>query len=210
MRKFHNGLKFYFAFIVFIFSTTQRIFSQDIADPELRKELLKRVDQDQAIRNDWIKKGVTKADKTIIDRMVSIDKDNTEWLKTVIQKKGWPSNKLVGKEGSQAAWLIIQHADLEFQKQMLPLVESSYKSGDLPGSDYALLLDRVLVGEGKPQIYGTQAEDFNKWEGEEPVMKPVADEANVDKRRAEVGLPPLYEYKTQLKYIYFPKEQKKP
>jgi len=184
--------------------------TQDIGEPELLKELLKRVEQDQTIRNDWIKKGITQPDKTIIDRITIIDKDNTEWLETVIQKYGWPSNKLVGKEGSQAAWLLVQHANLEFQKQMLPLVEGAYKSGDLPGSDYALLLDRVLVGEGKSQMYGTQTEDFKKWEGKEPIMKPIADEGNVDKRRAEIGLPPLSDYKALLKNIYSPEGKKEP
>jgi hypothetical protein len=80
----------------------------------------------------------------------------------------------------------------------------------LSGQDYALLLDRVLVGEGKPQVYGTQAKRFEAWKGREPVLEPIEDEGNVDKRRAEVGLPPLSEYREMLKQMYFPQDKGKP
>ena len=69
-----------------------------------------------------------------------------------------------------------------------------------------MLLDRVLVGEGKPQVYGTQGKRFEDWKGKEPELEPIEDEANVDKRRAEVGLPPLAEYVKFLKQMYLPEE----
>ena len=59
--------------------------------------------------------------------------------------------------------------------------------GDVDGADVAYLTDRVLVGEKKPQRYGTQLEA-----GFKPC--PIDDEKNVDKRRATVGLGPLAEY----------------
>src|SRR5437588_687342 len=107
-------------------------------------------------------------------------------------------------------FLLVQHADLAFQKEMLPLVEKAYRSGGLSGQSYALLLDRVLVGEGKPQVYGTQAKRFEEWKEQEPTLAPIEDEANVDKRRAEVGLPPLSEYRELLKRMYFAQSQRKP
>lgn len=73
----------------------------------------------------------------------------------------------------------------------------------MSGQSYALLLDRVLVAEGKRQVYGTQA----KLKGKEFVPDPIEDEANVDKRRAEVGLPPLSEYLRVLKQVYFPQDK---
>jgi len=42
------------------------------------------------------------------------------------------------------------------------------------------------------------------------VLQPIEDEANVDKRRAEVGLFPLSEYRELLKKMYFPQEKGKP
>lgn len=44
---------------------------------------------------------------------------------------------------------------------------------------------------------------FDSWIGGEPVLAPIDDEENVDRRRAEVGLPPLEEYREQLRRLYF-------
>jgi hypothetical protein len=142
--------------------------------------------------------------------MKVIDAANVERMKAIVNQYGWPGPELVGHDGSEAAFLLVQHADLAFQQKMLPLVEKAYRSGGLTGQDYALLLDRVRVAEGKPQVYGTQAKRFAEWNGPEPTLQPIEDEANVDKRRAEVGLPPLAEYKEFLKRMYFPPAQRKP
>ena len=51
----------------------------------------------------------------------------------------------------------------------------------------ATSVDRVRVSEGKPQVYGTQFHEVDGvW-----VPQPIEDEANVDARRKNVGLPPL-------------------
>lgn len=184
--------------------------AQSVANPALRKELLRRVEQDQAIRDEFIKKGVERPDQSVLDRMGAIDASNTARMRAIVREYGWPTPSLVGRDGTEAAFLLVQHAELAFQKEVLPFVEKAYRRGELSGQDYALLLDRVLVGEGKPQVYGTQAEPFKDWEGQEPVLAPIEDEANVDKRRAEVGLPPLSEYRVMLKQMYFPQSKGKP
>lgn len=178
-----------------------------VASPALRKELLERVERDQAIRNEMIRSGVTHPDAKIEARMMEIDSANTARMKEIVKQYGWPGPELVGVDGTEAAFLLVQHAEHEFQKQMLPLVEKAYREKKLQGQDYALLLDRVLVAEGKPQIYGTQAKRFDQWKDKEPVFDPIEDEANVDKRRAEVGLFSMAEYRRLLKQIYFPKEK---
>jgi hypothetical protein len=58
-----------------------------------------------------------------------------------------------------------------------------------------------------PQVYGTQPKPFEQWKEGEPAFHPIADESNVDKRRAEVGLSPLAEYREFLKQMYHPKRQ---
>jgi hypothetical protein len=179
-----------------------------VADPALRTELLKRLERDQAIRNEWIKKGVNTHDPTLETRMQDIDTGNTARMKEIIKQFGWPGPELVGEDGAEAAFLLVQHAEYAFQKAMLPLVRDAYRAHKLSGQDYALLLDRVLVREGKPQVYGTQAKPFDKWNGKEPVLEAIEDEANVDRRRGEVGLPPLAEYLVMLKQLYFPNDKK--
>ena len=188
----------------------QTTSAQSVANPTLRQELLQLVEQDQAIRNELIKKGIEHPDESVLARMKVIDAANTERMRAIVRQYGWPGPELVGQDGTDGAFLLVQHANLVFQKEMLPLVEKSYKSGKLSGQSYALLLDRVLVGEGKPQVYGTQAKRIEEWKGREPVLQPIEDEANVDKRRAEVGLFPLSEYRELLKKMYFPQEKGKP
>lgn len=82
----------------------------------------------------------------------------------------------------------------------MPLVRASVEAGDLERRTFALLEDRVLVGEGKPQVFGTQlfrSETTGKLE-----FYPIEDESNVDLRRQEVGLEPLSEYLEDIRELY--------
>ncbi len=175
-----------------------------VSKPALRQELLERVAKDQAIRHELIAKGAEHPDPAVLERMRAIDASNLARMKEIVREHGWPGPELVGRDGSEAAFLLVQHADLGFQEEMLPLVEAAYKRGELAGQDYALLLDRVRVGQGKPQVYGTQARPPSEWKDGEPALEPIEDEAHVDERRAEVGLPPLAEYLKLLKTTYSP------
>ena len=170
----------------------------EIGLPELRRELLDRSKRDQDIRNALIKSGAENPDPKIRDEMRAIDRENTERMKAIVREHGWPGPELVGRDGTQAAWLIVQHSTPEFQKQMLPLVKQAYLNKKLSGSNYALLLDRVLVHEGKPQVYGSQG----RWENGVLGLQPIEDEANVDQRRAEVGLGPLADYLKGMRAMY--------
>ena len=188
----------------------QTASNQSAGNPALRQELLERFEQDQAIRDEYIKKGVEHPDPAVLARMQATDDANTERMRAIVRQYGWPGPELVGQDGTEAAFFLVQHADLALQKEMLPLVEKAYKKGELSGPNYALLLDRVLVGEGKRQVYGTQAKRFDEWKDRKPVLEPIEDESNVDKRRAEVGLMPLAEYLELLKQAYFPQDKGKP
>lgn len=178
--------------------------------PRLRQELLKRVSEDQRIRNELIRKGIDHPDPTLLDQMKKIDATNTTRLKVIIKQHGWPGPKLIGRDGTDAFFLLAQHADPAFQEKVLPLLQTAYRRGILTGQNYALFTDRVLVQSGKPQIYGTAAKPMDQWNGREPVFQPIEDEANVDKRRAAMGLMPLSEYREFLKQLYFPSEKPKP
>jgi hypothetical protein len=210
MRKLTHITNLCFVLLLLSNSQAQEAGNPSVKEPALRRELLERVEQDQAIRNERIRKGVEHPDDAILARMRAIDTANTERVKAIVRQYGWPSPELVGRDGAEAAFLLVQHADFAFQKKMLPLVEKAYRSGGLSGQSYALLLDRMLVGEGKPQVYGTQAKGVAEWKGQEPVLEPIEDEANVDKRRAEVGLFPLSEYRKMLRQLYFPQAKSKP
>jgi uncharacterized protein len=170
-------------------------------DDALRAELLRMVKEDQEARKEAIKASAD--DSPAHRKMVEIDRRNTARMKEIIEKYGWPGNSLVGEEGAHAAWLLVQHADREraFQKRCLTLLEGAVKEREAAPVDLAYLTDRVRVAENKKQVYGTQ---FRQVEGKlEPY--PIEDEKNVDRRRKELGLPPLAEYRRVIEEMYKPK-----
>jgi hypothetical protein len=111
----------------------------------------------------------------------------------VIEKHGWPGKSLVGWDGAQGAFLIAQHAveDLDFMTKCLGLLKEAYKTGEVEGEWVALMTDQLLIlKEKKKQRYGTQLMP----KGGKLVPHPIEHEANVDKRRKELGMPPLADY----------------
>lgn len=168
--------------------------------PELRAELLKRMASDQQARMDLIKKYNGMIPAAAMDEMKKIDAENTAWIKPLMKQHGWLGYSLVGADGATAAFLLVQHtADAEFRKSSLELLQKAVKDGEARGDQLALLTDRFLVSEGKPQRYGTQTKVTKDGKFE---MPPIEDEANVDKRRAEVGLGPLAEYVESMRQRY--------
>jgi hypothetical protein len=71
-----------------------------------------------------------------------------------------------------------------------------------------MLEDRVLVRKGKKQIYGTQVHSGPDTGGK-MVLDPIQDEAQVDERRASVGLMPLKEYLKHFGMEYHPPRREK-
>lgn len=166
----------------------------------LQKQLLDMGGEDQKIRNELLKLGWKNAPKELLERLRQIDQSNTDRLKDIIKEHSWLTKHLVGVEGVGAAFLIIQHSpDTAFKEEMLPYLEQSYLSNDgISGQQLALLTDRVFIAQGKAQIYGTQA-DLS--EGK-VVFSPIEDEANVDKRRKKMNMPPLEFYRKLMEEMY--------
>jgi hypothetical protein len=86
------------------------------------------------------------------------------------------------------------------QRALLPLILGAARVGEARPADAAFLEDRVLVADGRPQRYGSQA----RWPegGGALTLEPIADEACVDRRRASVLLGPLADFVKQLGIAY--------
>jgi hypothetical protein len=140
----------------------------------------------------------------LTQEMQAVDERNLAQLVAIINQYGWPGRSLVGKAGATTAFLVIQHADPATQQKYLPLLRTAATQGELEKSALALLEDRVLMGQGKPQIYGSQLTanmDTKKYE-----LYTIEDEAHVDKRRAAMGLEPLADYAKRFGLDYQPKK----
>lgn len=166
-------------------------------DAPLRDALLQREAKDQAAQHAAVAAGG--GDAWAQPKAVSVE--NATWLKATVAEKGWPARSRVGSDGAKAAWVIVQHADHDpaFQAAMLPLIEKAAKSGEADLADYALLTDRVLLAQGKPQRYGSQFKENADGVFE---LQPTADMDSLDDRRREMGLQPLAAYKAVLAEAY--------
>lgn len=171
------------------------------AKPALRAELLKMSEADQAARHAAIDAGFK--DKSLNDKMTEVDKVHTRRLHAIVDASGWPTRSMVGEDGATAAWLLLQHADLDpdFQERCLRLMEPLAAAGEASPRDLAYLTDRVAVNRGRPQRYGTQWQEV----GGEFVPQPIEDPERVDERRAAVGLDTLAQNKARMNEAYKPK-----
>ena len=156
-----------------------------LQEPGLRRELLDMRRNDQAIR-----RGESLPELADMG-MGDIDAVHTARMKEIVAAHGWPTRSLVGGDGARSAWLLVQHADADpaFQRQCLDLM-NELAAEQVSAVDVAYLTDRVLVNEGKHQIYGTQ---FWIVDGQ-LVPRPIEDEAGVEARRTQIGMVSMQDY----------------
>ncbi|MFK3980352.1 DUF6624 domain-containing protein [Micromonospora sp. NPDC050397] len=168
-----------------------------MAENSLAKELVVRMDRDQQARSELPRQPNNYDDWA---RVEIVDTENTAWLKSVLDRHGWPRRSEVGDEAANAVWLLAQHADRdpEFQRRCLGLLERAVRDGEASTVHLAYLTDRVLRAEGKPQVYGTQF-----WhdpdDPEKLTAQPIEDPAQLDDRRRAVGLAPFVEYEALMR-----------
>lgn len=116
-------------------------------------------------------------------------------LEAIVVKHGYPSFKQVGEASSNNFWLLVQHADAypAFQRQVLQLMLPQVQSHNANPRNYAYLFDRIAENAGQLQEYGTQVTYKGPGIGKaEP--RSLRDPANVNKRRAAIGMETLEQY----------------
>ncbi len=158
-----------------------------ILQPELRADLLRRRDVEQEARFAYLD-ARDRGEEPDWAPVRAIDQDNLAFLIDVIGRHGWLASNLVGPDGASACWLMVQHAPLEYQDTWLPLMEQAVRDGLAEPGELVYLQDRVNMGHGRRQTHGSQS--WGTRAGEVRLW-PVTNPANLNARRAEVGLPPL-------------------
>ena len=165
-------------------------------DPTLRNELLAMAADDHDVRSELVASG------ELFDgyhpRMAIVHARNAALLEGIVDERGWPGRKLVGDDGAEAAWLVLQHAIAHprLQRKCLLRLKTAAAAGDIPWSHVAFLDDRICCFEERPQRYGTQFD----WDASGELSPlPLQDPHRVDEFRAGVGLGPLAERTEQLR-----------
>jgi len=180
----------------------------DATEPALRDELLAMLEEDQRHRRELgeaLKNGAdlqSPAIHKLQEAQGEIDRDLLAKLTRILDTHGWPSNAQVGLDARMAVFLVLQHAPTEVQEKYLPMARDAARAGNLEPSSLAMLEDRVLMGRGRKQKYGTQLHTDH---GKQSLgVWPIEDEAGVDERRKAVGLEPLADYLKRFNVTYQP------
>ncbi|WP_304067852.1 DUF6624 domain-containing protein [Pedobacter glucosidilyticus] len=153
----------------------------DVQTNELRK-------QEIAKRTGYSKEFL---DHHILAIITATDSLNLVKVEKIISKYGYPGKSLVGQPTNTAAFLVIQHSPNI--KKYYSLIEKAGKNKEIPFTDVAMMLDRKLIEEKKPQIYGTQLEGkfiINKQTGKKEqviYVLPIKNAEKVNNRRKKAG-----------------------
>ena len=192
--------------LVILFSSLTCCFGQVVKDSLLANQLNGMAYIDQKILEDILRASTDSAKQAITQQMQHIFDFNCKRIKEIFQQQDYPGWDRVGKEASHNFWLLVQHCDSDptFQQLVLKAMKKHIEGnnadkGEIQKKDYAYLYDRVQRNTGKKQLYGTQLSFDSKgnlFDSTNKIIIPqdLADPANVDKRRAKMGLEPLEQY----------------
>ena len=115
----------------------------------------------------------------------AVDKALLDELLTMVPAEGWFKKSVYGERAAGAAFLIIQHSDLESWRRFVPVLEPLVAQGEVEGQSYGLMYDRLAINEGRPQRYGTQMKcKDGRW-----VVDNLEDPGRVDERRRAMNFP---------------------
>lgn len=145
--------------------------------------------------------------QTLWTKMKEADSLNVLKVTNILNHHGWVGPDVVGQRGNITIFLVIQHADLATQLKYLPMMRRAVRDGNASPAHLAMLEDRVALRQGKQQIYGSQVAQDNTTG--KYYVENLHDPENVDKRRADVGLPPLAEYLKQWGIVWNAEEYKR-
>ena len=122
----------------------------------------------------------------------SIDRQNLIKVVSIIEQCGIEQIKSLSPDDIHVIWLVIQHAPTKYQKHYFPMFEDLVASDQLKRSSLAMMEDRILMADKKPQKYGTQVtknKATEKWE-----LYQLENPEQVNERRLEVGFGPIERY----------------
>jgi hypothetical protein len=120
-----------------------------------------------------------------LNQMMEIDSENQKKLLIILDKYGWIEQSKIGLKASEAFFYTIQHSDKDLMLKWFPEFKRLAKINEANKVSCAMMEDRLLMWQGKKQIYGSQANVFRK--DKQLAIWPIKDPKNVNKRRKEIG-----------------------
>lgn len=173
------------------FREAERQYVLQLRNQALRSELLQMWAEDQRLRF-LLRDKVRQLNENwgapelapLYNEIKRTDSSHYGRIQQIIALGGWPKLTDVGKDGSFAAWSLVQHSNVvDFQERCIKAMEPLLKHGEVSPIDYANLVDRVRFNKKQKQLYGQAQAGY-----------PIEDEAKLNKRRKKIGLIPIQEY----------------
>jgi hypothetical protein len=138
-----------------------------------------------------------------VRRVVEVVQGNVAWLREVVEARGWPGRSVVGVDGVDAAWLIVQHAgsgvptlgtveNLAFQAAVVPMLAAAVRVGEAHPRQLAHVVDSLCERRGEGPQYAVLRSAYSIQDGL-AVFPAGFDHVGIERRRAEVGLISLAE-----------------
>lgn len=162
-------------------------------------------ERDQQIRHNLMmvqRAFITEQRAELIDSIVMLvaEQDSVDSLNRVavdsLLQNGWPEG--LSEAASHTLWLVIDHADVDYQEHYLPLIKQQVERGTISASDYATLADRIDVRRQRPQRYGTQTGYMQRNDQIFCYVYPVSNVESLDSLRLSVGLDSMHIYLNQV------------
>jgi hypothetical protein len=134
--------------------------------------------------------------------VVNVVKSHTARLREIVSECGWPGRSLVGEDGADAAWLLLQHVNSqvttirspagdEFCRSCVTLLRKAVASGEAHPRHLAAVADSLRLGNAEPPEFASLPTQYELDNQGRAVFRCKVDTAAIDQRRAVIGLPPL-------------------
>ena len=117
--------------------------------------------------------------------MMDVDAENQAIMVSIFERCPNAFAEMSNKQVSDL-WFVAQHSDAELMSYYYPWFYRAVRDGRIRESQFALMIDRLLMYHDYPQEYGSQISNG--------ALYPVRDSARLDELRAGIGLGPIAEY----------------
>ncbi len=179
--------------VLFVFLIPLSVFAQPGTDTRLKRQLDSLMVEDQRYREYMSIKWKGKAAYDSLWALQSpLDSMNLVFAERIIKTRGYPGKSMVGEPANETVWYIIQHS--RKIKEYFPVIKQAGEKGELPRYLVAKMEDRLLMWEGKEQLYGTQWVSIPVYDigGNQigisaTVVWPIKDPDKVNERRKQAG-----------------------
>lgn len=139
-------------------STKSTYFERDSATYDSLRTVLEEIyDTDQGIRKELTTSWGEGDIGELFKRMQQIDSVNQVKIKRILSSYGWLPRSKVGEKAADAIFFVVQHGGEELIRENLPTLKKLASENEAKATHAATMEDRLLMYEGKKQIYGTQA-----------------------------------------------------